>query len=111
MAIKNCAESSVGCLWTDEKRLIRFNNQLLRPLFFQDTISPDLLKEFIRSIRSKVRNINNRNNTTTDKSLVKNLEYADYIKAIFAFFNLWNNEPDKIKMALYIVFGLQARVI
>ncbi|CAB4428851.1 unnamed protein product [Rhizophagus irregularis] len=93
--------------------LYRYNNQMLRSLIFQNTISPDLFEKFIRIIKTKKRNINNCNKDkkTADKCLIKNLEYAGYtyIKALFASYNLFNNEPNKIKMALHIAFGLQPR--
>lgn len=95
--------------------LHQYNNQLLRRLFFQNTISPDLLKKFIRIIKTKKRNINNSNKgkTTADKCLVRGLEFAGYtyIKALFTSYNLLNCEPNIIKMALHIAFGLQSRVI
>jgi hypothetical protein len=120
MAIKNCAESSEASIWTDEERLIRclFSNrdnisncdygtsdhnnnnyfslsrQTIR--YFQKIVSPDLLEKFKRSINNHLKN-----KTIADKSLVKKSEYADYVY-LRAIFDLWNNEPDKIKMALAI---------
>ncbi|RGB41875.1 hypothetical protein C1646_810407 [Rhizophagus diaphanus] len=93
--------------------LYRYNNQLLRRIIFQNTIPPDVLEKFIRIIKTKKRNINNCNNDkkTADKCLIKYLEYAGYtyIKALFTSYNLFNNEPNQIKMALHIAFGLQPR--